>query len=488
VEFHPNDVKLQSHITRNIYLKGCGIMTAAMDTVTEAEMALAMAKSGGIGIIHRNLSAEEQASQVKWVRRKIHFGGMVSKPITFQPDTHFSQFQHEIKIKGWTFTSFPVVDAENKMLGLITRDQLEFVDEENPLLRDVMIPIDRIVTAPSGTKTDQAYEIMQERKVKKLPVLSADDKLEGMYVWNDVKEDKHKEKTFSLDNQGHFLVGAAIGVGPSDLKRANTLIQAGCKLLVLDSSHGSCKPVKDQIVAIRAAHGNSVEIIAGNIASYASAMYLLDGEARPDSLKVGIGPGSICTTRQVTGHGIPQITAIFEVWRAVRDYGRKTGYYVPVIADGGIRTSGDMVKALASGANGIMLGSVFAGTQESPGLTVEKNGRKYKTIRGMGSRSAMEERDGSRQRYHRQDNKKHTAVRLTSTQAQKMVPEGVEGLVEYRGTVDSVMVQLLGGVQAGLAHSGAKTIKDFQAKASMWNQSTVGVSEGRPHDIMDVRD
>lgn len=324
--------------------------------------------------------------------------------------------------------------------------------------------------------------------MKKLPVLSEDGTLQGMYVWNDVKDDKHKEKTFSLDNEGHFLVGAAIGVGPSDLNRANLLIQAGCKLLVIDSSHGSCKPVKDQIINIRKAHGNKVEIIAGNIASYASAKYLLEGNARPDGLKVGIGPGSICTTRQVTGHGIPQITAIFEVWRAVRDNGRQTGFYVPIVADGGIRTSGDIVKALASGANGIMLGSVFAGTQESPGVTVEKNGRKYKTIRGMGSRAAMEERSGSRQRYHRQDDSKHTEVRLTTNQAQKMVPEGVEGLVEFRGTVDKVMTQLLGGVQAGLAHSGALNLKEFQATSQMWLQSVAGMKEGRPHDLHDVRD
>jgi IMP dehydrogenase len=232
-----------------------------------------------------------------------------------------------------------------------------------------------------------------------------------------------------------------------------------------------------------------VEIIAGNIASYASAIYLLEGDAKPDGLKVGIGPGSICTTRQVTGHGIPQITAIFEVWRAVHDYGLKTGYYVPIIADGGIRCSGDIVKALAAGANGIMLGSVFAGTAESPGLLIEKNGRKYKSIRGMGSRSAMEERSGSRMRYHRQDDDKHDRnVRLTSQQAQKMVPEGVEGLVEYRGPVDHVMMQLLGGVQAGLAHSGAKNVRDFQAKADIWVQSVAGMKEGKPHDLKDIRD
>eukprot|EP00462_Mataza_sp_D1_P025173 CAMPEP_0175144476 /NCGR_PEP_ID=MMETSP0087-20121206/14162_1 /TAXON_ID=136419 /ORGANISM="Unknown Unknown, Strain D1" /LENGTH=580 /DNA_ID=CAMNT_0016428967 /DNA_START=18 /DNA_END=1760 /DNA_ORIENTATION=- len=488
VEFHPNDVLLHSHITRNIILKGCGIMSAAMDTVTEKELALAMAKMGGMGILHRNLSPEEQAAELSWVRRKIHYGGMVDSPISFAPDVYYSAFQRSLAAKNWPFTSFPVIDHNKKMLGLITRDQLEFVEGTNPTLGEIMLPIDKIVTIPVGCNSEDAYQLMKEKKVKKLPVVTKDGRLAGLYVWNDVKNDQRKREQFSLDDEGHFLVGAAIGVGEEDFKRASLLINAGAKVLVIDSSHGSCKPVKDQILRIKESFDEKCELIAGNIASYESAMYLLDGKFRPDALKVGIGPGSICTTRQVTGHGIPQVTALFEVWKAVQEYGKKTGYYVPIIADGGIRTSGDIVKCIASGANGIMLGSMMAGTVESPGAVVIKDGRKYKTIRGMGSRAAMEARSGSRGRYYRQEGEQHVTEELTSQQAEKMVPEGVEGLVQFKGTVERIMLQLLGGVQAGLAHTGAKDIPTFQNRAKLWVQSFAGVAEGKPHDISDIRD
>ena len=278
-------------------------------------------------------------------------------------------------------------------------------------------------------------------------------------------------------------------MGASELKRADILVKAGCKLIVLDSSHGSCGPIRETMTGIRKAYGDSVDIIAGNIASYASAMYLLEGDAKPDGLKVGIGPGSICTTRQVTGHGIPQVTAIFEVWRAVNDYGKRTGYFVPIIADGGLKSSGDIVKALASGANGIMMGSALAGAQEAPGALVVKNGRKYKTIRGMGSRSAMEERDGSRMRYFGggAGGNKRANVRLSTSQATKLVPEGVEGLVEFKGSTEKILNVLTGGVQGGCSHSGALNIAELQNKADFWLQSVAGLAEGRPHDLTDVR-
>jgi IMP dehydrogenase len=283
------------------------------------------------------------------------------------------------------------------------------------------------------------------------------------------------------------LVGAAIGLGKEDMHRADLLVQSGCKVLVLDSSHGACKPAKDQLMRLREKFGDTVEIIVGNIASYASATYLLEGEYRPDALKVGIGPGSICTTRAVTGHGVPQATAIYEVWKAIKDHGDKTGYYIPVIADGGIRSSGDIVKCLACGASAVMLGSALAGTDESPGKTVEVRGKRFKTIRGMGARSAMEERSGSRGRYHRQEENKHAAEELTNEQKEKMVPEGVEGLVEYKGSLEKVMFELLGGIGAGLAHSGAPTVPELQKRATIWVQSFAGVAEGKPHDITDMR-
>jgi len=354
-EFHPNDTSLVSFVTRKIALKGCGILSAAMDTVTERDMALGMAKMGGMGILHRNLSAEVQADMVKWVRRKIHYGGMVDKPITFAPTDHYSQLQREILTNGWTFTSFPIVDASGKLQGLMTRDEMDFVEGTNPTLDQLMKPRHQIVTASEGTDSERAYQIMKEQKVKKLPIVDKDDKLKGLYIWTDVKKDKKKRDLFSLDQEGHFLVGAAIGLGADDIRRAELLVESGCKVLVLDSSHGACKPAKDQIRKLREKFGESVELIVGNVASYASATYLLEGDHKPDSLKVGIGPGSICTTRAVTGHGVPQATAIYEVWRAIRDQAKKTHYYIPIIADGGIRSSGDIVKCFACGASGVML-------------------------------------------------------------------------------------------------------------------------------------
>lgn len=485
VDFRPDEVTLETHISTNIRLTGCGILSAAMDTVTEKELALAMAKMGGIGIIHRNLSPEEQAAQVKWVRLKIHFGGMVDNPKTFSPSTPFSEFEKESK--KWPFTSFPIVSSDKKMLGLITRDQMEFVEDSNPRLEEIMIPVDKLVSADSNTTGAEAYAIMAKQKVKKLPVLDKNGILEGLYVWGDVKNDHRKRTSFSLDQEGHFLVGAAVGVGKEGMRRAQLLYEAGCKLMVIDSSHGACLAVKNMVKFIKEKYGSDVDVMAGNIASYASARYLLEGDAIPDALKVGIGPGSICTTRQVTGHGVPQITAIFEVWRAVRDFGKKTGIYIPIIADGGVRTSGDIVKCFAVGASGIMLGSVLAGTVESPGKLVEKGGRKYKTIRGMGSRGAMNERQGSRDRYIA-TNKKQTADSLTQAQAEKMVPEGVSGLVQCKGTIEHCMNMLLGGVQSGLAHSGGKSITDFRNSCKIWQQSVAGMVEGKPHNITDIAD
>eukprot|EP01097_Dermamoeba_algensis_P003964 TRINITY_DN2666_c0_g1_i2.p1 TRINITY_DN2666_c0_g1~~TRINITY_DN2666_c0_g1_i2.p1 ORF type:complete len:550 (-),score=135.62 TRINITY_DN2666_c0_g1_i2:176-1825(-) len=487
-DLHPNQVKLHSFLTRRIKLKGSGICSAAMDTVTEKELALAIAKMGGLGILHRNLDPETQANMLRWVRLKIHYGGMIEKPITFKPEDRYSFLQKHVREKGWTFTSFPIVSDAGKLLGLLTRDEMEFVEGLNPKLSEMMKTRNSIVTAPEGTTTEQAYKIMKDQKVKKLPVVDKDDRLVGMYVWNDVKNDQRKRDLFSLDQKGNFLVGAAIGLGPEDLVRAKLLVNNGCQLLVLDSSHGACKAAKDQLGKLREKFGNKVEIIVGNIASYESAMYLLEGDHKPDGLKVGIGPGSICTTRSVTGHGIPQVTAIYEVWRATRVIGEKEGYHVPIIADGGIRTSGDIVKGLALGASAVMLGSVFAGTTESPGMLVVKGGKRYKTIRGMGSRSAMQERSGSRGRYYQQRDENTFAEELTSQQLEKVVPEGVEGLVEFKGTVEKVMLELIGGIQSGLAHTGATDVSSFQKRATIWCQSFGGVAEGKPHSIVDVRD
>jgi len=477
--YHPNDVMVNSFITRRICLKGCGILSAAMDTVTEAEMALAMAKMGGMGVIHRNLSIDEQCAMVKWVRKKINYGGMIDKPITFKPTDRYSYLQKEILDHKWTFTSFPIIDEQGKLLGLLTRDDLDFIEGSNPTLAELMKPRFQLITTQDGTTTLEAYNIMKREKVKKLPVVNNDDVLIGMYIWNDVKRDQKQRNSFSLDNEGHFLVGAAIGLGKDDIIRAEALFNSGCKVLVLDSSHGACEPAIEQLQRLRQSFGDQIDIIVGNIASYQSAKYLLDSQFKPDGLKVGIGPGSICTTRSVTGHGIPQLTAIYEVYRAVKD----SGYSIPIIADGGIRTSGDIVKCLAVGASGVMLGSILAGTTESPGKTIISGGKKFKPIRGMGSRSAMEERSGSRVRYYQQDDKHHSTEHLTTEQKEKIVPEGVEGMVECKGNVDKIMNELIGGIQAGLAHSGANTISTFQNNATIWLQSTVGLIEANPHNI-----
>jgi len=440
---------------------------------------------GGMGIIHRNLSADRQSEMVKWVRKKIHYGGMIENPVTFNQNVRFSEMQSYVLSHRYTFTSFPIVDDQGRLVGLMTRDETEFAEHRNPPLHEIMKTLDTIVTAPLGTTTDEAYAIMRQKRVKKLPIVKEDGFFYGMYVWNDVRSDEEKRALFSLDSEGHFLVGAAIGLGEEDMERVELLVKSGCRVVVIDTSHGACQPAKDQIRRIRQKYSTTVDIIVGNIASYSSAMYLLDDEYRPDALKVGIGPGSICTTRQVTGHGIPQLTAVYQTWKAVQDYGQKTGYYVPIIADGGIRSSGDIVKCLAVGASSVMLGSVFASTYESPGDIVVKGGKSYKPIRGMGSRSAMEERSGSRNRYNRQASE-HSTESLTSKQKQKIVPEGVEGLVLLKGTVESVMTEICGGVQAGLAHSGASDIPSFRQNAELWIQSMAGVLEGRPHDLTDV--
>eukprot|EP01126_Amoeba_proteus_P034188 TRINITY_DN3392_c0_g1_i7.p1 TRINITY_DN3392_c0_g1~~TRINITY_DN3392_c0_g1_i7.p1 ORF type:complete len:463 (-),score=95.75 TRINITY_DN3392_c0_g1_i7:78-1466(-) len=460
------------------------MMSAAMDTVTEARMALGMAKMGGIGVIHRNLSPEEQAEQVKWVRKKINFGGMIDRPFTFKPTDDLATLQNSIAQNEWHFTSFPIVDDQNKLVGLVTRDEMDFVEQGNPILSTIMKRMDRIVTAPEDIKTDEAYCLMKHHKVKKLPVLDTEGHLTGFYVWNDVKSDQMKRDQFSLDEDGHFLVGAAIGFAEEEMERVDLLVSVGCKLLVLDSSHGACKAARDQLERIHEKYAGKIEVIIGNIASYESAKYLLEGKVKPDGLKVGIGPGSICTTRQVTGHGIPQVTAVYNVWKAVKDYGDKHGYYVPVIADGGIRCSGDIVKCLAVGASGFMLGSALAGAEESPGMTIVKSGKRYKSIRGMGSRSAMEARSGSRIRYHRNEEKK--TENLTNQQKFKLVPEGVEGLVEFKGPLERILSELIGGIQSGLAHSGGACIPDFQSKACMWTQSVAGINEGKPHSIVNV--
>lgn len=474
VDFHPNDVVLRTYVTRNIAVKAAGILSAAMDTVTEKGMAVAMAKAGGIGILHRNMEPKKQAEEVNWVRKQIHQGGMIENPVTFCNTEHFSDLQKKAMEMNLKFTSFPILDPDGRFMGMISRDSFDFVDEANPLLIELMTPLDRLITARAPVNSEKAYQLMKEKKIKKLPILDEEGRLNGLYVWNDVKRNTATRSKFATDDEGHFIVGAAIGLDKTEEERVMLLHSVGCKLIVIDSPSGAnYHLIKHQIKMIRRLCGNAMQIIAGNVASYDGARYCLEGEARPDGLKVGIGAGMTSITRSSTGHGVPQVSAIFDVWKAVHDFGKKTGYYVPIIADGGIRSSGDIVKSFACGASGVMLGGMLAGCLETPGQVVTKHGRSFKCIRGMTYRSGaiMSERE----------------INTQEIAALSKASHGVQGLVPVKGSAESVLTQLTGGVQAGLAHSGAIGVKAFQGSAQLWVQSFAGVAEGKPHDIRDVQ-
>jgi len=477
-EIHPNDIIVKTKLTKNITLN-IPIISSCMDTVTGGDMALAMAKNGGVGIIHRNMSTDEQVNIIKWVRNKIHNGGMIEKPITFSVSHKVSDIHNSIKANGWSFTNFPILDKD-KLVGMVSRNELEFVEDDDPFLTDIMIPLERLVVADKH-ETD-IYNIMKKNKVKKLPVIDNNNVFVGMYTWNDITKDNKSKSCYSLDNSGRFLVGAAIGVGDMEKNRVKLLANADCRLLVIDTSHGACKAVKDMLYFIKDNYP-IIDVIVGNVASYDSTMYLLSGKYVPDAIRCGISVGSICTTRRVTGHGMPQLTAIYNVWKALYTMNMTD---IPIIADGGIRYSGDIVKALSVGASTVMLGSVLAGTDESPGNIVISNGHKYKMVRGMGSRSAMEQRDGqgSRGRYFSNNNN----IQLTINQKKKIVPEGIEGLTKYRGSVNSVLYNLVGGIKVGLGHSGAKDITEFRETVKIWIQSTAGIIEAEPHDLHKIID
>lgn len=478
-EIHPNDIDIQSKLTKNITLK-TPIVSSCMDTVTEGDMALAMAKNGGVGIIHRNMDIEDQVNIIKWVRNKIHYGGMIEKPITFDHNQKVSDIQNSIFENGWTFTNFPILNG-TKLVGMVSRNELEFVEDEDSPLSCIMIPLDRLVVINNNNNIN-VYDTMKKYKVKKLPVIDDDSNFVGMYTWNDITKDQADKAKYTLDKDGRFLVGVAVGVGEIEQKRVDILAKKGCKLIVIDTSHGSCKVVVDMVDYIKENYPD-IEVIAGNVAGYhATTALVTKGKHVPDAIRCGISVGSICTTRQVTGHGLPQLTSINNVWRALRDNKLDD---IPIIADGGIRYSGDIVKALAVGASTVMLGSVLAGTDESPGKIVINNGHKYKRIRGMGSRSAMERRngEGSRARYFN-----NNLGPLTNNQKKKIVPEGVEGLTKYKGSTSSVLNELTGGIRAGLGHSGAKNIDEFRNKATMWIQSSTGIIESRPHSLEKIID
>lgn len=455
----PRDVDLSSRFSRNISLN-IPMVSAAMDTVTETALAIAIAREGGIGVIHKNMSIEEQASQVRAVKRAEN--GMILNPISITPDKNVADalaMMSEFKIGG-----IPVVNNDNTLVGIVTNRDLRFEKSMNKRIDEVMTQ-DNLVTTRQSINLEDAAEILQQHKIEKLPVVDSDYKLVGLITYKDIT--KAKDKPFSCkDEQGRLRVAAGIGVTHDSVERATALIEAGVDAIVIDTAHGHSQGVADMLKLVKKTFPQ-VDVVVGNVATAAAARFLADAGA--DAVKVGIGPGSICTTRIIAGVGVPQLSAIYDVATALK------GTDVPLIADGGLRYSGDIVKALAAGASSVMMGSLLAGTEESPGETIIFNGRKFKSYRGMGSLSAMQQ--GSKDRYF-QD---------VEDDIKKMVPEGIEARVPFKGTLQEVVYQMVGGLRAGMGYCGAENIEKLH-DAKFTRITAAGYTESHPHDVMITRE
>ena len=453
-EVLPRDVKLQTKFTKNITLN-TPIISAAMDTVTESAMAIAMAQEGGIGVLHKNCTIKQQAGEVRKVKRSE--SGMIIDPITVGKDA--TVFDAKALMREYGIGGIPVVDADKKLIGIVTNRDLRFEKNNEREISEIMTS-ENLVTVAKGTSLPQAEIILQDNKIEKLPVVDADYKLVGLITFRDiikVKENPNANK----DSYGRLRVAAAIGVTKDALKRAEALINAGVDALIIYTAHGHSKGVVGVLKDVKTKFPD-VDVVVGNIATAAAAKYLVDAGA--DAVKVGIGPGSICTTRVVAGVGYPQLSAVHEVAEALKGTG------IPVIADGGIRYTGDIPKAIAAGADSVMLGSLLAGTKESPGETIIFEGRKFKSYRGMGSVEAMKQ--GSKDRYF-QD---------IEDDLKKLVPEGIVGRVPYKGELDETMHQFIGGLRAGMGYCGAKNI-EAQKKAQFVKITSSGIAESHPHDV-----
>ncbi len=456
----PSEVDTSSRLTRGIRLS-IPLVSSAMDTVTEARMAIAMARAGGVGILHRNLAAEEQAGQVDLVKRSE--SGMITNPVTCSPDNTLGEVD---ALSGrYRISGAPVVDADGVLVGMVTNRDMRFENDQNPLVRDVMTPLP-LVTAPVGVDGETALALLRQHKIEKLPLVDEAGRLRGLISVKDfVKRDQFPNSTKDAD--ARLVVGAALGVGEDAYKRAGLLVDAGVDLLVVDTAHGHQRAVLEMVARVKADFG--VQVVGGNVATRAGAQALVD--AGVDGVKVGVGPGSICTTRVVAGVGVPQVTAVYEASLACRPAG------VPVIADGGLQYSGDIAKALVAGADTVMLGSLFAGVEEAPGELVFMNGKQYKSYRGMGSLGAMQKRGGSqsfsRDRYFADD----------VLSDDKLVPEGIEGQVPYRGMLSGVAHQLVGGLRAAMGYAGAATVAELQEKGQLTRITAAGLTESHPHDI-----
>ncbi|MFZ8978190.1 MAG: IMP dehydrogenase [Candidatus Nanopelagicales bacterium] len=457
----PSDVDTTSRLTRNINVK-VPLLSSAMDTVTEGRMAIAMARQGGVGILHRNLPIEEQAAQVDMVKRSE--AGMVSNPVTCGPDDSLADV--DALCGRYRVSGVPVVDEGQVLLGIITNRDMRFEDDMGRRVREVMTPMP-LVTAPVGVNPEDALRILASHKIEKLPLIHPDGRLGGLFTVKDfVKSDKYPLATKDAD--GRLVVGAAGGVGPDAEKRAHDLIDAGVDLLIVDTAHGHSRAVVDMVALLK--RTTSVDVVGGNVATREGALALV--EAGADGIKVGVGPGSICTTRVVAGVGVPQISAIYAASLAARPAG------VPIIGDGGVQFSGDIAKALVAGADTVMVGGLLAGCEEAPGDVVFVNGKQFKAYRGMGSLGAMqsrgEARSYSKDRYFQDD----------VLSDDKLVPEGIEGMVPYRGPLSVVTHQLVGGLRASMGYSGASTIPELHAKGRFVRITAAGLKESHPHDVV----
>jgi IMP dehydrogenase len=454
----PAQVDVSTYLTRTVKLN-IPLISSPMDTVTEARLAIAIAQEGGLGVIHRNLSIAHQAEEVDKVKRSE--AGMILDPITLRPDTSLSEglsLMEKFHISG-----IPITNENGKLVGILTNRDIRFEDDFSKSISQLMTS-KNLITAPIGTTLDEAKKILHQHRIEKLPIVDEHGFLKGLITVKDIQK-KIKYPNAAKDHVGRLLVGAALGVGRDMMERAAELVRHNVDVLLIDSSHGHAKAVQRAVTQLKEKYPQ-IALIAGNVATGEGTEALI--KAGADAVRIGVGPGSICTTRVVTGVGVPQVTAIMEA----AEMGAK--YNIPVIADGGVKYSGDIAKALAAGANTVMIGSLFAGVEESPGEVVLFQGEHFKEYRGMGSMGAMKSGEGARERYH-QDEVKDSV---------KLVPEGIEGRVPYRGTLRGLVFQLIGGLRSGMGYVGAGDIKTFQTRARFMQITSASLKESHPHDVV----
>lgn len=462
-EVMPDDVNIESKFSRNVNLK-IPIVSAAMDTVTESKLAIELAKFGGIGVIHRSLSLEDQAFHV--ARVKHHLNGLIEKPICVYQDDKVYSVLLKRESSGYTFHSFPVLNRDGKLVGIITGNDFEFCKDNSLNVKDVMST--ELLTASEGTSIDEAFDLMCREKKKILPLIKNNGEISGMYVFSDVKRIKTRSaETYNVDNRGQLRVAAAVGTGEEALERVARLYGKNIDVIVIDTAHADSRAVIDTLKEIKKRY--SLDVVVGNISIGESVERLV--EAGADGIKVGQGPGSICTTRIIAGIGRPQVSAVYDCAKAIK------GYDVPICADGGLTNSGDIPVAIAAGAHSVMMGSMLAGTEEAPGEIIFREGRQWKIYRGMGSIGAMESSTSSRERYLQKQSGKS-----------QLIPEGVEGLVPYKGKLGDILFQYVGGLRRGMGYVGAASIEELREKGDFDRITSAGVSESHPHNIRIIKD